>query len=171
MATALARARAEALRPSDLVELRNELGVRVTSNLERLEALERRSRAGTEVVANAASSVAFIQGAYGLKEASTNRMLRQVVGKDGIPLTNPRGQPLVSFEGGGPVAEIEFTGTGFVVDGGTLITNRHVAQPWVTEARSKALAARGHQPVLQKLIAYLPGKEKPFALELIGVSQ
>ena len=127
VAAALARARKEALRPDDLIALKHELGLRVTSNKERLEALEQRSRAGTEVIANAAAAVAFIQGAYGLRQIATGRMLRRAVDGNGKPITAPSGQPLVSFDGQGPIAEIEFTGTGFVLDGGILVTNRHVA--------------------------------------------
>jgi len=170
VATALARSRAEALRPSDLTALREELGLRVTSNIERLEILERYSRAGARVVADATDSVAFIQGAYGLREIASGRMLRQVVGSDGIPLTTPRGQPLLSLEGDGPVAEIQFTGTGFFLHRGELVTNRHVALPWESNANSEALAARGHEPVLLKLIAYLPDQKEPIRLELVSKS-
>ncbi len=170
VALSLDRARNEALRPSDLNALREELGLRVSSNIDRLEALERRSGAGARVVAEVNASVAFIQGSYGYSESSTSRMLRQVIGPDGIPLTTPRGQPLLSLEGDGPVAEIQFTGTGFVLDGGDLITNRHVALPWETNSGSQAFASQGLEPVLIKLIAYLPGQAVPTALELISAS-
>ena len=171
VASALTRSRKEALRPSDLAALREELAPRVSSNIERLEALERRSRAGAHVVANATASVAFIQGGYGLREIASKRMMRHVVGKDGIPLTTPMGQPLLALEGDGPVAEINVTGTGFMLKSGDMITNRHVAQPWGSDANSKALAARGHEAVMLRQIAYLPGNQKPVELELVRTSQ
>lgn len=171
VAMSLDQARNEALRPSDINALRDELDLRVTSNIDRLEVLERRSIAGARVVADASASVAFIQGSYGFKEKSSGRMLRQVVGADGIPLSTPRGQPLLSIEGDGPVAEIQFTGTGFIIDGESLITNRHVALPWETGTNAESYAARGLEPALLKLIAYLPGIEAPTDLELISASE
>ena len=170
VSAALARARKEALRPDDLLALKNELGLRVTSNKERLEALEQRSRAGTEVIANAAAAVAFIQGAYGLRQIATGRMLRRAIDGDGNPITTPSGRPLVSFDGNGPVAEIEFTGTGFILDGDILVTNRHVALPWADDQRSKAMAVRGNKPELIKLVTYLPGQLKAIPLTLMGTS-
>ena len=59
VAAALARAGQEALRPSDLTALREELGQRLYSAAERLEALEQRSQASGRVVAASMSSVAF----------------------------------------------------------------------------------------------------------------
>ena len=130
VAAALARARNEALRRSDLTVLRQELGQRLSTNVERVEALEQRSLASGRVIAESMSSVAFLQGAYGFRERSTGRMLRHVVNNDGRPLISPRGQPLLSLEGDGPVAELQFTGTGFIVaESGVLVTNRHVALP------------------------------------------
>lgn len=170
VASALARSRAEALRPGDLRLLREQIGGDVSANIERLDALERRSTAGVQVVADAQQAVAFIQGAYGLKDKDSGRSLRQVVGKDGIPLTTPTGQPMLSFDGKGPIAEIRFTGTGFVLDGGWLITNRHVAEPWTNDTNSRAMAARGHEAVLLKLVAYLPGQPTSASLTLVSAS-
>ncbi len=68
-------------------------------------------------------------------------MLRHVVDDDGRPLISLIGQPLLSLEDDGPVAERQFTGTGFAVgDGGVLVTNRHVALPWENDANVEALA-------------------------------
>ena len=170
VASALARSRAEALRPSDLRLLREQIGGHVSANIERLEALERRSSAGVKVVADAQQAVAFIQGAYGLKDKDSGRLLRQVVGKDDIPRTTPTGRPMLSFDAKGPIAEIRFTGTGFVLDGGWLITNRHVAEPWTNDTNSRAMAARGHEAVLLKLVAYLPGQQKSASLTLVLAS-
>jgi hypothetical protein len=62
-AGALARVRAEALTPSDLKLLRQELGHGLSANAERLAVLERRSQASARVIAGAMSSVVFLQGA------------------------------------------------------------------------------------------------------------
>ncbi len=171
-AGALARARQEALTPSDLKALRQELGRRLSSNAERLATLEQRSGATARVISESMSSVAFIQGAYGFRERSSGRMLRQVVDDDGRPLISPRGQPRLSLEGDGPVAERQFTGTGFAVgDGGALVTNRHVALPWENDANVEALAGQGLEPVMIKFIVYVPGKVAAAPVELLRASE
>jgi S1-C subfamily serine protease len=166
-ARALARAREEALTPADLQALRQEIATRVLTNAERLEVLERRSQATAAVIAKSIASVAFLQGAYGFREEATGRMLRHVVDKEGRPLISPIGQPLLSLEGDGPVAERQFTGTGFAVENGSiLVTNRHVAMPWENDSDVKALTGQGLQPTMIKFLAYLPGEPAASNLEL-----
>ena len=171
-AAAIARAGEQALRPSDLEALRKELGRRLTSGAERLAALEQRSRASARVIAESMSSVVFLQGAYGFRERSSKRMLRHVVDDDGRPLISPLGQPLLSLEGSGPVAERHFTGTGFAVgDRSVLITNKHVALPWENDASAEALAGQDLEPVMIKLIVYQPGKVAAIPVQLLRVSE
>lgn len=172
VAAALTRARDDALRPSDLAALRDEIGQRVISNAERLEALEQRSKAAARVIAQSMASVVFLQGTYGFREPSSGRMLRHVVGPAGIPLISPRGQPLLTLEGDGPVAELQFTGTAVIVGaGGALVTNRHVALPWESDAGAAALANEQLEPVMTKFISYLPGRAEAIAVELLLASE
>lgn len=170
-ATALTRARREALSPADLSELRDELDHSLSSTSERLAALEDRSEASTRIIAAAMQSVVFLQGAYGFRETESNRMLRYATAANGRTLMGPRGQPMLTLEGDGPVAERQFTGTGFVVSqAGALLTNRHVALPWEDDASIKAMGVRGIQPIMVKFIGYLPGHAEPFQVELLEAS-
>jgi len=171
-AGALTRAKEEALTPNDLKALRQELGHRLSSNAERLADLERRSQASARVIAESMSSVLFLQGAYGFRERSSGRMLRHVVDDDDRPLISPLGQPLLSLDGDGPVAERQFTGTGFAVgDGSALVTNRHVALPWENDANVEALAGQGLEPAMLKFIVYVPGKKAAGTVELVRASE
>jgi S1-C subfamily serine protease len=171
-AGALARAREEALMPKDLQALRQELGRRLSSDAERLAALEHRSLASGRVIAGSMSSVVFLQGAYGFRERSSGRMLRHVVDDDGRLLISPIGQPLLSLTGDGPVAERQFTGTGFAVDdGGAVVTNRHLALPWENDANVEAMGNQGLEPVMIKYIVYVPGKEAADTVELVRASE
>jgi serine protease Do len=130
--------------------------------------LEKRSQANARVIAQSLPSVVFLQGAYGFRERSSKRMLRQVVDDDGSPMISPLGQPLLSLDGDGPVAERQFTGTGFAVgDKGALVTNRHVALPWENDASADALAIQGLEPVMAKFIAYQPGIAAAVPVELV----
>lgn len=170
-ASALTRARQEALRPSDLNALRDELGLRLSAASERLAALEQRSGASARVVAAAMPSVVFLQGSYGFRETATGRMLRHIVDDQGRMLFSPLGQPGLTLEGDGPVAERQFTGTAFVVnEAGALLTNRHVALPWDEDASVGEFAEQGLEPVLIRFIGYLPDITEPFTVELVKAS-
>jgi S1-C subfamily serine protease len=171
IAAALSRTRDEALQPGDLAALRDELGQRMTSNVERLEALERRSKAVARVIADSMHSVALLQVSFGFQDVSTGRRLRHVVTLTGVPLISPRGQPLLTLDGDGPVAELQVIGTAFLVGSqGALITNRHVALPWEDEAGAQVMSSGDLQPVMTRFIAYLPGRPDPVAVETLLAS-
>jgi serine protease Do len=166
-AAAIVRAQEQALRPSDFEALRREFSGRLSVTAERLGALEKRSRASARIIAASSSSIVFLQGAYGFRDRSSKRMLRQVVDEDGQPLMSPFGQPLLSLDGEGKVAERRFTGTGFAVgEKGALITNRHVALPWEYDASAEKAAMQNLEPVIIKFIAYLPGSATAISVEL-----
>ena len=171
-ARTLVRTREEALTAGDLAALRQELGKKGLRFEERLAELERRSGAGARVIARTSASVAFMQGSYSFRQKTTKRMLRLAVDKNGKPLVTPWGQPVFTLEGDGPVAERKFTGTAFAVaDGGTLLTNRHVTHPWETDANIKLLEGQNLEPVMIRLIAYLPGKVEAHKIEVIRVDE
>lgn len=171
-AGAVARAHQEALTAKDLQQLREELGGQVSLNAERLAALEQRSVASGRVIAASLHSIVFVQGAYGFRETSTGRMLRHVVDENGRPLLSARGQPLLTLEGDGPVAEREFTGTAFAVgNGGVLVTNRHVALPWEHDADMETLTAQDLEPVMLRFIAYPPSRTEATPVEFLHASE
>ncbi|MCE8546494.1 trypsin-like peptidase domain-containing protein [Ruegeria pomeroyi] len=170
LASALAEARREAIRPGDLDALQDEIGLRLQLNAERLDTLEERSGAGTRVISTAAGSVAFIQGGYGLRHRDSGQMLRHVLDRAGNRLMLPNGQPMLSLDGTGPVAEVQYTGTGFVLaETGLIATNRHVAVPW---EKSAAMGFGGDtmEPVFTRFIAYFPARPDPVDLEVRGLS-
>ena len=79
---------------------------------------------------------------------------------------------MLSPMGTGPPVEVQFTGTGFLVEGGPhLITNRHVATPWATEQARQAFATEGLEPEILRLVAYLPGHEEPIEAHVARVSE
>lgn len=114
---------------------------------------------------------ALIQGAYGFVETATGRPLRLVPGPDGEPLRNAAGDPAVSLEGEGPILEVYVIGTAFrATEGGLLLTNRHVAEPWVGDGVTPALAERGVLPVMRRFVGYFPGTREPCDIELVLAS-
>jgi S1-C subfamily serine protease len=167
----LARSREEALTPRDLETLSQELRGQLATTAERVAEIERRSGASASVIAQAMPSILFLQGAYGFKETATDRMLRRVLDEDGNPVVLLSGLPKLSLDGQGPVAERQFTGTGFAVgEYGVLVTNRHVGLPWESDANIKTIIAQGLEPVMTQFVGYLPGIADAVNLELIKAS-
>jgi S1-C subfamily serine protease len=79
---------------------------------------------------------------------------------------------LLTPEGNAAIAEYEFSGTGFYVGGGFVVTNRHIAQPWRADDRAQSLGSsvKG-QPRLKKLNAYFPNQTQPIALKFKAAGQ
>lgn len=172
VAASLAMARDEALRPNDLVDLRNELGSQVTSNAERLAELEHHSESVQRVIRESTGAVAFLQLEYSLRDVITGNEIRHVVNSDGVPVMLPQGQPLLSLEGNGPVASIQLTGTGFLLEGsGHLATNRHVALPWERGRYSGAIGADVLEPIISNFIAYFPSHRTQVKVSILSTSE
>src|SRR5947207_2633444 len=80
--------------------------------------------------------------------------------------------PVLTPEGRGPIAEYEFAGTGFYVGDGYVVTNRHVAQPWLADERAQSLNSKvSGQPRLKKFMAFFPDHPQPVALKFKQAGQ
>ncbi|MGH9961706.1 MAG: hypothetical protein ACREBC_32025, partial [Pyrinomonadaceae bacterium] len=89
------------------------------------------------------SGVCLIVGSFYFVEAGTGRPLRYPEGQmneSGATVQSGESQALTP-EGKAAVAEYEFVGTGFYVGNGFVVTNRHIAQPWLADDRAQSLSA------------------------------
>ena len=171
IASALTATQQEALTEKELAALREQLDLQLKTNAERLAILERRLGASARVISESTSSIAFLQGAYLLRQIDSGKLLRYVLGPDGTPLYTPLGKPLADVDGTGEPVEIQFTGTGFLLKGGEkLVTNRHVARPWTSNDRLRALEQGGLAPEMLKLLAFLPGIPDPVEARFLASS-
>jgi S1-C subfamily serine protease len=115
------------------------------------------------------SGVCLIAGSFYFVEAGTGRPLRYPeaqTNESGAPVQNSGEPTTLTPEGKAPIAEFEFVGTGFYVGDGFVVTNRHIAQPWLADDRAQSLSSsvRG-QPRLKKLNAYFPDHSQPIPLK------
>jgi S1-C subfamily serine protease len=84
----------------------------------------------------------------------------------GTVIQNSDDRVQLTSEGKGAIAEFEAVGTGFYVGGGYVLTNHHVAQPWVADERAQILTSSVNgQPRLKKLLAYFPDHTQPITLK------
>src|SRR5258705_9824077 len=92
--------------------------------------------------------------------------------ESGSPVQSGSEPGQLTPEGGAPIAEFEFVGTGFYVGSGFVVTNRHIVQPWLADDRAQSMSnsVKG-QPRLKKLAAYFPDYSQAIALKAKGVAQ
>ncbi|HKO96963.1 MAG TPA: trypsin-like peptidase domain-containing protein [Pyrinomonadaceae bacterium] len=120
------------------------------------------------------SGVCLIAGSFYFVEAGTGKPLRYAEGQStesGGTVQSSSEPTTLTPDGNAAVAEFEFVGTGFYVGEGFVVTNRHIAQPWLADDRAQSLSSsvRG-QPRLKKLNAYFPEHAQPIALKYKAAS-
>src|SRR5829696_5635915 len=120
------------------------------------------------------SGVCLIAGSFYYVEAGTGRPLRYAeaqLNDNGATVQSGAPEALTP-EGNTAIAEYEFVGTGFHVGQGFVMTNRHIAQPWIADDRAQSIGGSlKAQPRLRRLIAYFPGFSQAIQLEFKAASQ
>jgi S1-C subfamily serine protease len=167
------RAREEGLRrqledaaASEVQAMRAELA----TTRERLATLESERAVGERIIRDYGPGVCLVQGAYSFHDTQ-GRQLRVRLDEAGDAQKDADGNPLLDPEGTGPVHEVEYFGTGFLVErSGLVLTNRHVAEPWWNDAEAQSLSERGFPPRLSTLRAFFPQQVQPFSLSVERVS-
>ncbi len=145
------------------------LRAELAATRDRLATLESERAAGERIVRDFGPSVCMIQGAYAFQDKD-GRPLRLRLDENGGFAKDADGNPVADPEGAGPVLEVEFLGTGFLVDRrGLVLTNRHVAEPWWNDGEARSLAERGFSPRLTTLRAFFPRQKEPVALTRVAV--
>jgi S1-C subfamily serine protease len=123
-----------------------------------------------KLVQEYSGGVCLISGSFVFVEPSSGRPLRYAesqMSDDGVVIQNGDQPAELTTEGTGAIAEYEFVGTGFYVGDGFVITNKHVAQPWLADERAQNLSVTGinAKPRLKKLVAYFPGHSPAITLK------
>lgn len=143
--------------------------------IERLREIGEQTRLFAQKVAERYSAgVCLIVGSYTFVERGTGRPLRyESADYANEPPVDQSGNLLASVDGAGPPVMIEFAGTGFVVDDGLIVTNKHVVQPWAKDQIAQLIMQQGggFRPRPDPLIAYFPSIKTPFELRVVKVSE
>jgi len=154
----------KSLSQQELLALQGEVKSRLADTMERLEKLEAGSNKASRVIAKAAPSVVFLLGSYGYVDPATDQLFRYTEPAPGVMKYN--------FDGEGRVFELTFTGTAFVgTQSGTLLTNRHVVEPWRAQPVPDITQGRQLAPVILGILAYYPGKNDPVPVEVIHAGE
>jgi serine protease Do len=128
-----------------------------------------------KIVAEYSRGVCLISGSFVFVESGSGRQLRypeSQMSDDGVVIQNGEEPVELTPDGSGAVAEFEFVGTGFYVGDGYVLTNKHVAQPWLADERAQSLSVTGikGKPRLKKLVAYFPDHPQPLTLRFKSAS-
>lgn len=118
--------------------------------------------------------VALISGTYYFVERGTGRPLRypEQTSEDAAGTQSSNDPTQLTPEGKGAIYEREFVGTGFYVGGEYILTNRHVAQPWIADEGILTLNTTVQsQPRLKKIMAFFPDAPQPVMLKYKTSSQ
>jgi S1-C subfamily serine protease len=118
------------------------------------------------------AGVCLIAGSYYFVESGTGRPLRyaETQMNDGGSAVQSGAPEALTPEGSAAIAEYEFVGTGFHVGSGFVMTNRHIAQPWIADDRAQSISLKA-QPRLKRLIAYFPEFTQPILLKFKAAAQ
>lgn len=118
----------------------------------------------TKLSSDFRSGVCLISGTYIFIDPDTGLPLRGM--KKRKDESGDPEQPQFTTGGYGEIAEVFYTGTGFHVGDGYLLTNRHVVvEPWKYDVLSNLFSKIvSVQPRLVKLEAFFPGHRRPYQL-------
>lgn len=142
--------------------------------IERLREVSDQMRRFTQKIAELYSpGVCLIVGSYTFVERGSGRVLRyETADRISDMPVDRNGNLQASFDGAGPPVQIDYTGTGFVVESGMIATNKHVVQPWVTDQMAQIILHQGGglTPRLDTLEAFFPSRQAPFDLKVAVTS-
>lgn len=159
----------------EMREQDQELIKKQQEEIERLREVSDQMRRFTQKIAELYSpGVCLIVGSYTFVERGSGRVLRyETADRISDMPVDKNGNLQASVDGAGPPVQIDYTGTGFVVElGGVIATNKHVVQPWVTDQMAQIILHQGGglAPRLDTLDAFFPTRQAPFSLKVAATS-
>ena len=139
----------------------------------RIGKLESESRVAERIVQDYSDSVCLIYVVLGFRQRVTGDQLRfKGIDANGNPVTDVKGDVIVTTGGDGPPVRLNVFGSGFLIDAaGHILTNHHVLEPWWHNAREIPVPSDTFEPTILSMEAYFPGNEWPMPLHVRSVSR
>ena len=151
----------------------SDLDSRLKQTDSRIGKLESESRIAQEIVRDYSNSVCLIYAIVEFHDRKSGARLNFAgVDANGNPVTDDKGNPMVTTEGGGRPVYLHVFGSGFLIDtAGHILTNHHVLQPWWHNAQAIPVPSDTFEPTIESMWAYFPGNETPMPLHVQSVSE
>lgn len=143
---------------------------RLAAATRKIRELERERRVGERVIQNVMAGVAFLEVTYTFEDQKGRRIRFESVDASGNPVTDTAGEASVSVEADGPIVHIRSSGTGFLIGGNRLLTNRHVVEPWKENKAAQPFLKNGFRPVRTVFRGFFPGAKEGFIMRPVRVS-
>jgi hypothetical protein len=133
----------------------------------RIERLEQEQKMTENAAKEVSSSVALVIGEYIWTDRTGKRPLHYVgVDASGAPMRDEKGGEAVAFDAEGPVVVREFTGTGFLLSSGQVLTSGFVLSPWYDDPLLDESEQPERIPSIRLLHAYFPGASHALDLKI-----
>jgi serine protease Do len=153
--------------PFDNEALKNQL--RETQN--RLSRLENEGRGAETIVHAYGPSVCLLFVVVEFREQSSGKLIHITADAAGKTRVDDKGMASVDTDGTGPLLEADFFGTGFIAGkDGRLLTNHHVAEPWLNDEELKQFLSHGAVAFVASYTAYFPGTSQGIVAKLDRIS-
>jgi DNA-binding response OmpR family regulator len=151
----------------------SELDNRLKQTDSRIGKLESESRVAQEIVRDYSNSVCLIYSMLGFFDKRTGAQLKfSGTDANGNPVTDDRGNLVVTTAGNGPPVHLHVFGSGFLIDAsGHILTNHHVLEPWWHNARAIPIPSDTFEPKILTMRAYFPGSETSLPLHVQGLRE
>jgi len=169
---------------NQLVYMQRQVNQQIGQSTEQMGKIIRRLDGAEEILSDLSGGICLIQGEYIFVDPQTQQPLRHVEqlikGEEPseiklFPVISPEtAEPtdalVLSVEGEGAPLVVEFTGTGFLVDGeGYVVTNKHVTGPWRYTQDYQSILQAGYEAQMLIFRAFFPNQPEPFELEVRAV--
>jgi serine protease Do len=168
------RARSEDLRKklavSDAADA-DSLKQQLVDTQNRLSVLEKEDKFAESIVHKYGPSVCLLHIVVEFRDKQSGKPLRVVVDTTGKTQVDTNGMAQLDVTANGPPVRIHSFGTGFLAGpAGTIITNRHVLEPWWNDHELTQLLDHGVEPHVLSYEAYFPGRPAAISAKLDRIS-
>jgi S1-C subfamily serine protease/DNA-binding response OmpR family regulator len=137
----------------------------------RLDRLENEDRIAETIVHTYGPSVCFLHVVVGFRDKVSGQLIRVAADATGKARVDDKGMVSLDTDGTGPPLQLDIFGTGFLVKSdGRLLTNHHVAEPWLGDEELKEILDVGASAFVVSYTAYFPGTSQGIVAKLDRIS-